>query len=61
VIPPPWLRSTSTVVNLFGYQLEANYIESKVSAAEAFVNELFNTVGGSVPGGWNAGCRPPAK
>lgn len=42
--------------NLYGYQFEVDYDETKTSATGAFVNTFFDTAGGAIPPGWNAGC-----
>ncbi len=44
------------VTDLYGYQFQVNYDETKVSATAAFDNSFFSTVGAAVPGGWKAVC-----
>jgi parallel beta-helix repeat protein len=46
----------SNVPNLYGYQIEVTYDDTKVDATGAFVNSWFNTAGALVPGGWDGTC-----
>lgn len=45
------------VTNLYGYQFEVNYDDTKVSASGAFVNSFLDTAtNANVPPGWNHVC-----
>lgn len=47
----------SNVVNVFGYQFQASYDNSLVSASGAFINSFFDTsTDASIPPSWNATC-----
>lgn len=48
----------NSVANLYGYQFQVNFDQTKTTAGAVFVNTWFNTTGGSaVPPGWNAACN----
>lgn len=47
----------NSVANLYGYQFQVNYDQTKATAAGAFVNTWFNAAPGAAPNPWNGTCN----
>lgn len=46
----------NSVANLYGYQFQVNYDQTKATATGAFVNTWFNAAPGAAPAPWNGTC-----